>query len=595
MQKERKDMDRKFQWDLSKMYTDEKWEKDYLLVESLAKDFLKYKGRLTESGDILLQAIEEFSFLEMKLSGLYVFARMKKDEDNTSAESFAREDKVQGLASKVQAMLAFFYTDLLSVKYERIKNFYKEQPKLLAYEFMLEEIFRNESHTLSEAEEALLSKLSPIFSASDDTFTMLQNADMYFGMIKDENGEELPLTLGSYNSFMISPNREIRKQAYEGLYEEFKKHKNTLATTLGYSVKTDAIVADIKKYPSSLERALHPDNIPVSVYDNLIRVVHENLPLLHRYLELRRRILKLDKLKMYDMYVPLLSLENERVEYEEGVELMKKALEPLGEDYLCKMNEGLNSGWIDVYENKGKTSGAYSFGSYESMPYILLNYDNTLRDVFTLVHEMGHSMHSLYTRKNQPYVYSNYSLFTAEVASTVNESLLADHLIKNAKDDRERLYLINMYLEGFRTTIFRQTMFAEFEQITHKAVEEGGALSVDFLCDEYLKLNRKYFGENVDLDENIAMEWSRIPHFYSAFYVYKYATGYSAATAISKKILKEGETAAKAYIDFLKSGGSDYPVELLKIAGIDMSTSAPIELAFKTFEELLSKMETILK
>ncbi|MDO4712147.1 MAG: oligoendopeptidase F [Peptostreptococcaceae bacterium] len=594
MQKERRDIESKYKWSLDKMYDDRSWEEDHGSVEPMLKDFAKYQGILTKDADTLLQALKARDEILMKIGGLYTFARMKKDEDNTVTSSAARLDKIQGLEAKARAEIAFFTPELLSAKYDKIKAFYKEQPQLVAYEFMLEELFRAEEHTLSEAEEKLISTLSPIFSASDDAYMMLSNADMDFGNVQMPNGEDRTLTHGNYGSFMYSKDRKVREQAYKKYYAEYDKHKNSIATMLSYEVKKSTILAKVKNYESSLEKALDPDNIPSSVYSNLIDTINKHLPLLHRYMEVRRKMLKLEKLRMYDIYVPLLTLENERFDYEEALDLMYDALKPLGEEYLGYVKEGVSSGWIDVYENKGKRSGAYSFGSYKSMPYILLNYDGTLRNVFTLLHEMGHSMHSLYTRKEQPFMYSRYSLFTAEVASTVNEALLSDHMIKNAKDDNEKMYLINMYMEGFRLTIFRQTMFAEFERLIHATVEEGGALTVEYLCNKYLELNRKYHGENVELDEEISLEWARIPHFYSPFYVYKYATGYSAATAISRKILKEGEPAAGSYIRFLKSGGSDHPIELLKIAGVDMSSTEPIELAMKVFEELLVEMETML-
>lgn len=594
MQRERKEIDNKYKWALDKMYTDESWLKDHEMVDRLVKECSKYQGVLLRDADTLFQALEDTSFINMKLDSLFTFARMKKDEDNRLDSSVARLSKVQGLSATVKAGLSFIKPELLSAKYEEIKQFYQSKPELLKYEFMLEELFRGEGHTLSESEEKLLSTLDPIFSGNDDIFTMLNDTDMNFGNVIDEDGQEIPLTHGSYGSLIISKDREVRRKAYEQLYKEYEKHKNTIAMTLGYEIKTNTILAKIRKYSSSLEKALHPDNVPLSVYQNLVKVINQNLPLLHRYIEVRRKMLKLDKLRMYDMYVPLFSLENEKFAYEEALEIMQDALAPLGEEYTRFVKEGVDSGWIDVYENKGKSSGAYSFGSFESMPYILLNYDNTLRDVFTLLHEMGHSMHSLYARKTQPYIYADYSLFTAEVASTVNESLLANHLIKNAKDNNEKMYLINMYMEGFRTTIFRQTMFAEFEMMMHAAVEAGEALTVDYLSNKYLELNKKYFGQSVELDEQISLEWARIPHFYSSFYVYKYATGYSAATAISKKILEEGQPAVESYLNFLKSGGSGYPVDLLKIAGVDMSTTEPIELAMKAFEELLVQMESML-
>ena len=393
---------------------------------------------------------------------------------------------------------------------------------------------------------------------------------------------------------MESHDRRVRKAAFTNVYEAYKGLINTIASAYSYNVKADVIGARIRKYDSARQAALSGDNIPEEVYDNLISVVHEYLPVLHRYIALRKKILGVDELKMYDIYVPLVELPKKEVPYEESVAIMKEGLAPLGDAYLNRVADGLKSGWIDVYENEGKTSGAYSFGSYDSYPYILLNYSNTLKDAFTLVHEMGHSMHSAYTRENQPFTYGSHSIFTAEVASTVNESLLMQHLLGKEKDPQMKKYLLNLYIEEFRTTLFRQTMFAEFENIAHKFVEDGGSLTAEWMCDQYDKLNKTYFGPALSEDDYIKYEWARIPHFYRSFYVYQYATGYSAATAISRRILTEGEPARKAYIDFLKTGNSDYPVELLKIAGVDMSSKEPVVAAMETFKSLVEELESLL-
>ena len=388
---------------------------------------------------------------------------------------------------------------------------------------------------------------------------------------------------------MESHDRDLRKAAFTNMYEAYKAFINTIATTYNYNTKNDAVSARIRKYDSARQAALSSGNIPEEVYDNLIAVVNEYLPVLHRYIALRKKVLGVDELKMYDVYVPLVQLPKKEIPYEEALKMMQEGLAPLGTEYLAQVDKGTKEGWIDVYENQGKTSGAYSFGSYDSKPYILLNYTNTLKDVFTIVHEMGHSMHSFYTRKTQPFAYGDHSIFTAEVASTVNESLLMQHLLEKETDAEMRKYLINYYIEEFRTTLFRQTMFAEFEMLTH-----GGVLTAKWLCDVYDDLNKKYFGPALSEDEYIRYEWARIPHFYRGFYVYQYATGYSAATAISKRILTEGEPARKNYIEFLKSGSSDYPVELLKIAGVDMSSPEPIRMAMETFKDLVDELEKLL-
>ena len=377
------------------------------------------------------------------------------------------------------------------------------------------------------------------------------------------------------------------------MYDAYKGLINTISTAYNYNTKTDVVSSRIRNFGSAREAALSGDNIPGSVYDNLVSVVNENLPNMHRYVALRKKLLGVDKMYMYDMYVPLIKIPKKKIPFEEGLDIIREALKPLGRDYIRKMNKGISQGWIDVYENKGKTSGAYSFGCYDSYPYILLNYADTLRDVFTIIHEMGHSMHSKYTRDAQPYIYGSHSIFTAETASTVNESLLMNYLLDQETKPLMRKYLLNMYLEEFRTTLFRQTMFAEFEDITHKAIEAGQVLTSDWMCEEYQALNDKYYGPAVERDDTIRYEWARIRHFYNAFYVYKYATGYSAATAISHKILTEGEPAAKAYIDFLRTGESDHPIELLKIAGVDMSRPDPIRDAMKTFTDILDEFEEL--
>ena len=446
---------------------------------------------------------------------------------------------------------------------------------------------------LTPAEENIMAQLSEVTQATGEIFTMLNNADLKFGTIKGEDGKEVELTHGSYIKCMKSHDRTLRKNAYDAMYGAYKGLINTIASTYSTNTKNDVINARLRHFPSAREAALSEDNIPSEVYDNLVKTVNDSLPLMHRYMELKKRMMGLDELTMYDIYVPLIKLPERKIPYEEGLDIIRDALTPLGEEYLQRMNEGISQRWIDVYENVGKTSGAYSFGSYDSYPYILTNYADTLKDVFTVIHEMGHSMHSSYTRENQPFIYGSHSIFTAEVASTVNESLLMAHLFASNDDIEMRKYLLNMHLEEFRTTLFRQTMFAEFEDMTHAAAESGEVLTAEWMCARYEELNRKYYGPAIASDDTIRYEWARIPHFYNAFYVYKYATGYSAATAISQKILAEGKPAADDYIEFLKTGESDYPIELLKIAGVDMSKPEPIKKAMEKFASLLDELEKL--
>lgn len=593
--KTRDQIDKKYKWNIEEMFADEA-QIDIDLEDVLlqTEKFTNYAGHLTESAATLLEALKLRDAIWMKLEKVYVYARMRRDEDNSKSQYQAMTDKCQSVIARVSASMSFFTPELLSASEEKLLSYIQEEDGLKEYEFFIKDILREKSHVLSQEEENILAQMSEVTSATNDIFTLLNNADMKFGKITDEDGDEVELTHGNYIMFMESHDRNVRKQAYEAMYAAYKALINTIGTTYNYNTKTDVIGARIRKYKSARAAALSGDNIPDQVYDNLISVVNEYLPVVHRYMETRKKLLGVDKLYMYDIYVPLIELPKTTIPYEKGLDMMREGLAPLGKEYIERMNKGIAAGWIDVYENEGKTSGAYSFGSYDSMPYILMNYTDTLKDVFTIVHEMGHSMHSSYTRENQPYIYGSHSIFTAEVASTVNESLLMHHLLDNEKDPTMRKYLLNLYLEEFRTTLFRQTMFAEFEDITHKAIENGQVLTSEWMCEEYQKLNDKYFGPAVEKDDTIRYEWARIPHFYNAFYVYKYATGYSAATAIANKILNEGEPARKAYIDFLKTGESNYPIELLKMAGVDMSSPKPIKAAMETFKELVEEFESLI-
>ncbi|MBQ6370192.1 MAG: oligoendopeptidase F [Firmicutes bacterium] len=593
--KNRSEMDQAYQWDLAAMIPDESVLDGQLaqIREEAEKYQQKFCGHLTENGQVLAAAYAEKDDLWRRLEKIYVYAHMKRDEDNSVSRYQALTDQCMSVIAAVSASLSFFAPELMAADEDVVLGFLETTPELKTYDFAIRDALRLKEHVLGSSEESILAQMGEVTGATGDIFTMLNNADLTFESILDENGEEAALTHGTYIKFMESHDRSVRERAYNSMYDSYKKLINTVATTYNYNTKTDVVSARIRRYGSAREAALSGDNIPAKVYDNLVAVVNETLPEMHRYTELRKKLLGVDKMYMYDMYVPLIKIPERRVPFEEGLDIMRAALQPFGEDYLAKMNEGIGQRWIDVYENRGKTSGAYSFGCYDSYPYILLNYTDTLKDVFTIIHEMGHSMHSRYTREAQPYIYGGHSIFTAEVASTVNESLLMHHLLQTETDPEMRKYLLNMHLEEFRTTLFRQTMFAEFEDLTHKEIEAGGQLTADWMCEKYQELNDKYYGPAVEKDDTIRYEWARIPHFYNAFYVYKYATGYSAATAISHKILTEGEPAAKAYIDFLRTGESDHPIELLKIAGVDMSTPEPIRDAMKTFTEILDEFASL--
>lgn len=593
--KQRNEIPKEYKWNIEDMYPDESlWDKDVKECVERAEKFVQFQGKLTQSPAVLLDALRERDAIWQKIEHAFVYAAMKKDEDNRIDKYQAMDDKCGSAIAKISAAMSFFTPELLEAPEEKILGFLASEPGLKEYEFLLKSMLKEKEHILSAPEENILAQMSEITGATNDVFKMLNNADLTFGTVVDEDGDEVPLTHGNYITFMESQDRSIRKAAFTNMYEAYKKLINTIATNYNYNTKTDVVSARIRKYDSSLNAALDGNNIPASVYHNLIKEVHDYLPVVHRYMELRKKVLGVDQLKMYDVYVPLINLPKKDIKFEEAVEIMAEGLAPLGSEYIEQVRKGVQSGWIDVYENQGKTSGAYSFGSYDSMPYILLNYTNTLKDVFTIVHEMGHSMHSYYTRKTQPYIYGDHSIFTAEVASTVNESLLIRHLLKTEKDPEMRKYLLNYYIEEFRTTLFRQTMFAEFELLAHEEIEKGGVLTAQWLSETYGRLNSQYFGPAMAEDDYIKYEWARIPHFYRGFYVYQYATGYSAATAISSKILSEGEEARNNYIEFLKSGSSDYPVELLKIAGVDMASPEPVKMAMETFKNLVDELEKLL-
>ena len=594
--KARDQIDSKYKWNIEAMIPDEsvisgELETIKKEAEAYGEDFA---GHLTESADTLLAAFQKRDDIWRRLEKIYVYARMRRDENNAETKYQAMADQCNSVIAAVSASMAFFTPELLSASEETILAYIDAAPGLEIYRFAICDTMRQKAHILTQTEENILAQMSEITGATNDIFTMLNNADIKFGTIIDEDGDETEVTHGNFIKFMESHDLDVRKNAYNAVYDAYKELINTIASAYNYNTKTDVVSARIRKYESARAAALSGDNIPAEVYDNLVAEVHKNLPAMHRYVELRKKLLGVDKLYMYDMYVPLIKLPETSVSFEEGLDIMRDALQPLGEEYLTKMNKGIEEGWIDVYENKGKTSGAYSFGCYDSYPYILLNYTDTLKDVFTIIHEMGHSMHSRYTRDEQPYIYGSHSIFTAEVASTVNESLLMQHLLRTEDEKEMRKYLLNMHLEEFRTTLFRQTMFAEFEDITHKAIESGETLTAEWMCQQYEDLNAQYYGSAVEKDDVIRYEWARIPHFYNAFYVYKYATGYSAATAISKKILTEGKPAAQDYIRFLKTGESDHPIELLKIAGVDMSSPLPVQQAMETFNQLLDEFESLL-
>lgn len=592
--RKREDIAEEYRWQLEDIYKNQdEWEKDFKRVKELIEQIGPYQGRVGESAATLKQVIRILNEMQRLGDNLYVYSRMRRDEDNSNAQYQTLFDRAEGLSVQSNSAVAFVVPELLAMSREQVKEYEKAEPELAVYAHYFDELFRQQEHILGEKEERLLAMSADLSSASGNIFTMLNNADIKFPTIRDENEQEVELTKGRYGRFMESRDRRVRKDAYEGLYSSYKSLSNTLAATLSSSIKRDIFYARARNYPSALHAALDQDNVPVDVYNQLITSVHNHLDSMYRYMKIRKKLLKVDPLYMYDIYVPLLADFDMKVTYEEAKEKTLQGLQPLGEEYLSVLRQGYQGRWIDVYENKGKTSGAYSWGTYDTHPYVLMNYDDKLDDMFTLAHEMGHSLHSYYSNQTQPYVYSQYSIFVAEVASTVNESLLIDHLLKNTDNPQEKMYLLNHYLEQFRGTVFRQTMFAEFEKITHERVEAGDALTPETLGEVYLELNKKYYGPEVEMDDNICVEWARIPHFYSAFYVYKYATGFSAATAIKQSILEEGQPAVDRYLNFLRAGSSDYPINLLQKAGVDLTTPEPVEKALSYFGKLLDEFEKL--
>lgn len=592
--KERKDIPKEYKWNLEKMYaSDEDWNTDLNSIKDIAEKIVKYAGKIGESSENLLSVLELSDEISRKIENVYVYARMRKDEDNRVDKYQIMSEKAQAVSVEVQMKVSFITPEIINIPEEKIYSFLEENRELKIYEFMLKEIIRQKKHVLSKEEEQIVAQFGEITSAPENVFRMINNADMKFNNIKDENGEEVELTHGRYIKFLESENRDVRKEAFKSMYAAYTNQKNTIATTLNYSVKSDILYSRLRKYKFALEASLDGDNIPLDVYDNLIKTIHDNLDTMYRYVDIRKKLLNVDELHMYDIYTPMIKDVDYNISYEEAKEILLNALKPMGEEYLSIVKKGLEDKWVDVYENKGKTSGAYSFGTYDSYPYILMNYQNDINSLFTLAHEMGHSMHSYYSHKNQPYVYGGYKIFVAEVASTVNEALLMEYLLNNTDNKDEKMYLINHFLEQFRGTVYRQTMFAEFEKMIHEKVEQGEALTADALCNDYYKLNKLYFGDNIAIDDEIKMEWARIPHFYTAYYVYKYATGYSAAIALSQQILNGGPKARDRYIDFLKGGSSDYPINLLKGAGVDMTKTKPISDALDVFKKLVEEMESI--
>lgn len=590
----RTDIDKKYKWAIEDLYAnDETWEQDATIFESKTDEILRYKGRLNDDAEILTQALQKNDELNMRIEKIYVYANQKLHEDTGNPTYQKLAAKAQNLMIQYNAKAAFMQPELLIIDSNKLKVMMTEYVPLKKYEQYLNDILRQKDHILSDEMEEFLANAQEIAKGPENIFSMFNNADIKFPVIEGENGEKIAITHGRFISLLESKDRRVRKEAFLGLYHTYESFQNTLASVFHNNVKQAAFFAKARHYDSNLAMYLDDSNIPVPVYENLIRTVEEYLPLLHKYTKIRKSRLGYDELHMYDLYVPIVKSAEKEYSYEDAKTLVKKGLAKMGEEYLSELQKGFDNGWIDVYENEGKRSGAYSWGAYGTHPYVLLNYQNNLKNVFTLAHEMGHALHSYYSDLNQEYTYAGYRIFVAEVASTCNESLLIHYLLENSTDREEKAYLLNYFLEQFRGTFFRQTMFAEFEQIVHKRVQNGEELTATVLKEIYRELNRKYYGDEITIDEEIAMEWARIPHFYNPFYVYQYATGFAAAIALSRRIDELGEEAVSDYMKFLSGGSSKYPIDLLKLAGVDMTQKEPIRTALNLFGDLLEEFEKI--
>ena len=594
--KKREEIDSKYKWDLTKIYkTEEEINKDIELVKEKSDELLKYQGHLTDSSDYLLRATEDYFSLMRIMDKLIVYANLKSDEDKAVSSSERLVGIIDRLVDDISEKLAFYTPELLEKEYSVIEGYIKENKALEKYTFMFKELFREKEHILPLEQEEMMARLGEVLSSSENTFRVLDDVNLKFNNIKDENGKEVELTNSNYSTYLKSDNREVRKAAFESLYNSYNNFKHTFASLLRGNVKSDFFVSNTRKYTNPLEMSLYGDNIDVNLYFSLINKVHDNLDIMKEYMELRKEILGLDEIHMYDVYTPLVKNIEKKFTYEEAKDLVLKALKPLGETYINDLKSIFDSGCIDVYNNENKRNGAYSWGSYDTLPYVLLNFEGKFYDVSTIAHELGHSMHSFYSHKYQEYHDAGYPIFLAEIASTVNEILLNKYCSQNAKTKEEKAYYLNNLLENFRTTLVRQTMFAEFELMIHDLEESGEVLTEELLSNTYLMLNKMYFTDAAVSDDLIKLEWARIPHFYTSFYVYKYATGISVACKIVSDILSGKDGALENYIKFLSSGGSDFPLEILKKTGIDIANDDTIDKALEMFRETLKEFKEIVK
>ena len=592
---QRNEINEKDTWDLSTIFeTDQKWEEELALLTEDTKQAASLEGHLLDSAESLLDITERYLELSRRLEKLYVYAHMKNDQDTRVAKYQEYYAKAMALYSQLDQVFSFYEPEFMAITEEQYQNFLAEEPKLQPYKHFFDKLLQNKDHVLSQREEELLAGAGEIFGAASETFAILDNADIVFPFVKDEDGNEVQLSHGVYMRLVESKNREVRRGAYEALYSTYEQYQHTYAKTLQTNVKVQNYRAKVRNYKSAREAALAANFVPESVYDNLVSAVRKHLPLLHRYLALRSKILGIPDLKMYDVYTPLSSVEYSFT-YEEALKKAEEALAVLGEDYLSRVKRAFSERWIDVYENQGKRSGAYSGGSYDTNAFMLLNWQDNLDNLFTLVHETGHSMHSSYTRETQPYVYGDYSIFLAEIASTTNENILTEKLLQEVQDDATRFAILNNFLDGFRGTVFRQTQFAEFEHAIHQADQNGEVLTSEFLNNLYADLNQEYYGLSKEDNPQIQYEWARIPHFYYNYYVYQYSTGFAAASALAEKIVHGSQEDRDRYIEYLKAGKSDYPLNIMRKAGVDMEKEDYLNDAFTVFERRLDEFEALVE
>lgn len=595
MVKQRNEIDEKYQWDLSTIFaTDQAWEEEATALAAAIKEAAHFAGSLLSSPANLLETTEVYLDLSRRLEKVYVYAHMKNDQDTRVAKYQEFQSKAMSLYSLLGETFAFYEPEFMEITEEQYANFLKEVPALEAYAHYFDKLLKTKEHVLSQKEEELLAGAGEIFAAAGETFEILDNADIVFPMVKDDQGQEVQLSHGNYISLVESKDRQVRKEAYQALYGVYEQYQHTYAKTLQTNVKVHNYNAKVRKFSSAREAALSANFIPESVYDSLVEAVNNHLPLLQRYVKLRSKILGIEDLKMYDVYTPLSSTDY-KFTYEEALAKSEQALAVLGDDYLSRVKRAFTERWIDVHVNQGKRSGAYSGGSYDTNAFMLLNWQDTLDNLFTLVHETGHSMHSSYTRETQPYVYGDYSIFLAEIASTTNENILTEQLLAEVEDDETRFAILNHFLDGFRGTVFRQTQFAEFEHAIHKADQEGQVLTSEFLNELYADLNEKYYGLSKEDNPEIQYEWARIPHFYYNYYVFQYSTGFAAASALAEKIVHGTQEDKDKYLEYLKAGNSDYPLNVIRKAGVDMEKEDYLNAAFEVFERRLNEFEALVE